>query len=1517
MASNPLIAAPEDTTDWSTGISLVSSVTDLSDAISSGSWIDVGLGVVGLAAEAVSLVVDPFGTLAGYGVGWLIEHCQPLQDALDWIAGDPAQIEAYAKTWDNVATRLGEVGAAQSKAVSTDVADWTGQAATAYKNAAADTTNLLTAANTAATAAASAIRLAGGVVAAVRETVRDLVAQTVGRLAVWAAEAVFSLGVATPVIAAQATAYIAKTVAMISKLFSRLAKTMAKLKPLLKQLKSAFGDIAKAFRKTPSKSTKNTDDLTTTPASAKQTDTPTTPASTKQPDTPTNPVSTKQPDTQTNPANSKESGSPSNTTENPTKTTPANAPATNNPKIAADKDTKLPDQTKSESPDLNKTKSQTTDCGDPVDAATGEFLLAETDVELPGVLALVLTRRHRSSYRFGRWFGPSWAATLDMRVVVDQIGVKFIGPDGELWQFPHTAPDVPVGPVHKGIRARMTRTDTGGYLVHDPERELTWGFHPDPVLAGLDTRLGNYAITEITDRHHNHIRFHYSTDGTPTHVTHSGGYRVEITTEDARITSLTVTGADPANTAAGIRVREFEYTAGNLTSVTNGVGATTHYGYDSDARMLSWRDSRGTEMRNTYDRSGRVVQQVGTDGILSASLAYEILPGSGRTRTRHTNSLGATTIFEFDEDLCLRNRIDPRGATSIFAYNEYRQPVRHVDAYANITTYLYNSDGDLILLRRPDQQSITISYAAPHRPATTTDVDGTTTVRTYDEHGNLAGVTDADGVTTTYTHHPCGAPASITLSTGATTVIEVDPAGLPIRITEPNNAVTLIERDMFGRPTTITDPLGGTSTRRYSAEGKLLSYTDADGGTQSWTYDGEGNLLTHTNQIGAVTRYTYGTFDLVATREAPDRTVTIYTHDSERRLTSVTNPLGDTWTYEYDATGNLSTETDYNGSVTRTEYDLLGQAAATTTPTGVRRLHTYDILGRYVGTRTDTGEWIRNTYTPTGHIAAARNGLHDKTIHTVTFDRSPAGRIRAQYVDGHATTYDYDIHGRQTAYTTPSGSTTTYERTPIGGVAALTTQGHRFDFTHDPLGRQNSWRSAGIGQHSTYSRGGHTLSRELVQLDPRTSAPTRLLERDEYTWRPDGYITRHITTSPTTAGRRDYTLDVLGRITHITTPDVGVTEQYTYDALSNLTTAEIPTSPALPHSDHSTTDSAVGPRFEYRNNLLIRAGRTRFHYDTAGRLIRKEKTRLSRKPAIWHFRYNAFDQLSEVTTPDNDTWSYTYDPFGRRTTKHHHATETHTDFTWDGVHLTEQTTATDSSARTHTWTNHPETHVPLTQSVDDQFWVIITNLEGSPTQLADLTGRISSTSTTTLWGRTIWTGPDTPHRFQGQQHDPETGLYYNLHRYYDPETGRYLTQDPLGIAPAQNPNSYPWNPISWSDPLGLAPAACAKRAWADRADFSNQKVLDKKYDAHAADFGLTGNKNKANKAAFIEAMKEHMTSPDTKIYRFNYRNQGTAIGFIDPNSNKMVMLRSDGQFWSAWKLSDRQFSDVVQKGWLY
>lgn len=64
-------------------------------------------------------------------------------------------------------------------------------------------------------------------------------------------------------------------------------------------------------------------------------------------------------------------------------------------------------------------------------------------------------------------------------------------------------------------------------------------------------------------------------------------------------------------------------------------------------------------------------------------------------------------------------------------------------------------------------------------------------------------------------------------------------------------------------------------------------------------------------------------------------------------------------------------------------------------------------------------------------------------------------------------------------------------------------------------------------------------------------------------------------------------------------------------------------------------------------------------------------------------------------------------------------------------------------------------------------------------------------------------------------------------------------------------------------------------------------------------------------------MRDHMTGDGTKIYRFDYRNQGQAVGFIDPASQKMVMLHADGTFWLAWKLGDKQFQGIIDKGFLW
>jgi RHS repeat-associated protein len=260
--------------------------------------------------------------------------------------------------------------------------------------------------------------------------------------------------------------------------------------------------------------------------------------------------------------------------------------------------------------------------------------------------------------------------------------------------------------------------------------------------------------------------------------------------------------------------------------------------------------------------------------------------------------------------------------------------------------------------------------------------------------------------------------------------------------------------------------------------------------------------------------------------------------------------------------------------------------------------------------------------------------------------------------------------------------------------------------------------------------------------------------------------------------------------------------------------------PSAPEHEQ-TQHEATGDR-TYRGTLLIRAGRVRYEYDLTGRPVLRQVTRLSRKPDTWRYVWNAQNQLVRTTTPDGAVWRYRYDPFGRRIAKERLGADgavlERVQFTWYETELVEQTAdEAGGTPVTVTW-NHQDAG-PVTQSehhsgqeeTDRRFFAIVTDLVGTPTHLVDEDGRIAWRSRTTLWGAPTGVSSsdssgtaDTPLRFPGQYADAETGWHYNYFRHYDPTTGRYTTQDPLGLLPAPNPHTYPSNPYFWADPLGLA-----------------------------------------------------------------------------------------------------------------
>ncbi|MCZ0913064.1 MULTISPECIES: RHS repeat-associated core domain-containing protein [Gordonia] len=1138
----------------------------------------------------------------------------------------------------------------------------------------------------------------------------------------------------------------------------------------------------------------------------------------------------------------------------------------------------------------NEAPTQCRSDGEPVNVATGEYFLPLTDVELPGVLPLRLTHRHRSRYRWGRWMGPTTPSTFDARALVGDELVTIVDADGTLTNFPNPEGDS----VSRSVNAtdwELRTTPTGGYRVTHIRDRLSWFFVPIPELNGVDVRAGDIAVSAMTDRHHNRIEFVFDERGRPSAVEHSAGYRIEVQCDGARILGYRLTaGVD------GVPVDQqlctFDYHQGNLAAVTNAVGGTTYFGYDDAARMTWWRDSLGMEYWNRYDDLGRVTIQSGMNGVWSGRFEYHLRPDGLGSYTTYRDAVGATTVYGIDTDGRVRQEADAAGRITYTDYNANRQPLSITSPGGARTILRYNGIGDVESITAPDGKVTEIAYAGPDCPERIVEPGGITTRIAYDDNGLPTSVVDNAGAVTSYTYDEHGALTSRTDPDGVVVRYRNNAAGLPAAISDTLGHTTHVSCDGFGRPTEVVDAEGARTVVTYDAMGNRTSVTAPDGGQSRWQYDGEGNCVAYTDPVGAVTRWEYGHYDLPVARIDADGSRTEFSYDATRRLVAVTNPDDLVWTYTYNADGSLASETDFNNATTTYIYDDEGRLESRTNAAGQTVSFTYDAVGRLISDLTADpvnpdldGETTEYSFDAAGRLESAA-GVFGRWHTSYT----AAGLPQLTGVEDAQSDWVIESAwtgaGRLASLTSPTGVNTRYGYDPRGVLDFLSSAGRSCDITTSPTGRERRRRFEGSAIDSTWDPVGRLIGRTVMAVAERPSGlnlgvggasagekrPDRTVAAAEYSYRSDGILTS--LTSTLTAGRTDYRVDVLGRVVAATSP--AGSEQFSYDATGNITeyasTGESnhdpevrgASDPSLPEVRGASdpllpevrgASRASKGRRRYSGTLLVDDGRTSYRYDAAGRVISMSRRRLSRKPDVWHYVWDAHDHLRSVTTPDGTAWSYTYDHVGRRLSKTNQSTGATTRFHWHGEHLVEQidiAPGPEQELQATTWSYSPAAFVPLAQTstsepispiedgpgpggtsgqdgdlslnlggrtpatqpalqwsqseVDREFFAIVTDQIAAPTALIEPnTGEVAGRSVRTLYGKTAWTGASTPWSYPGQYLDTETGLHYNRHRYYHPSTGLYLSPDPLGLAPAPNPYAYPRNPTIWADPLGLAP----------------------------------------------------------------------------------------------------------------
>ena len=375
------------------------------------------------------------------------------------------------------------------------------------------------------------------------------------------------------------------------------------------------------------------------------------------------------------------------------------------------------------------------------------------------------------------------------------------------------------------------------------------------------------------------------------------------------------------------------------------------------------------------------------------------------------------------------------------------------------------------------------------------------------------------------------------------------------------------------------------------------------------------------------------------------------------------------------------------------------------------------------------------------------------------------------------------------------------------------------------------------------------------------------------------------------SGVLHYVYDKIGRIQEARNSQTGRSETFAFDPAHNI--LDIPTSTPSPVGEgrgegKTTAPISDDPQTQGRlkspanpnpvsGNRLKEYNGIEYTYDALGNLIYRQLPNGENQ----YYQYDLENQLvrAEIKKPAGNTeiWEYAYDPFGRRLSKERQdklawtSTEPkRTHFVWDGTRLLQEHTYKGSY--TYIYTDQ-DSYEPLAQIFDNakdgkQYLSYFhTDQIGIPREMTDINGNLLWYGEYTAWGRLkkderVYKNAHQPFRLQNQYFDEETGLHYNLMRYYEPEAGRFVNQDPIGLTGGSNLYQFSLNSLTWIDPLGLK----VKMGKHDRL----RKIRDGKQSHHLNQDNAFGSIIPRGDAAAIKLLGNALRDIGSDHYQIHY-----------------------------------------------
>lgn len=1017
--------------------------------------------------------------------------------------------------------------------------------------------------------------------------------------------------------------------------------------------------------------------------------------------------------------------------------------------------------------------------GEMVCVITGQKHLALTDFSVEGPIRIDWVRFYSSANQEISNIGYGWRHSFSDQICT--VGDQLIYTDerGNVTQIP----DVVIGETVNVISVNLCIQRYNSDVIR------LWSTTNAVTITRQFTRTvstsSNYSLSYISDSVGNYWECEYE-EGVLVGLLSSWGVGLKISYKNNK---------DHVYLIDDIK----RYVLDELNKKAHNVKSLTNYRYDIHANQIAAIDAAGYQEKYSYQ------DRLLTHRFLKTGYGFTFEWMRTGEQNKCVRCYGEPINgqpqknyhFSYDQKKRRTTVVDARSGIRQYFYNLRYQLIKQLNPEGRAIQITYDARGNLAEIINALMQRTRFSYDAQNRLVSIEDPLKQKQEFYFNEEGHLAKITDNARHNVTFEYNKEGLLASVTDPLGQTLYYQYNLLGLPISITDDDGEGITNQWDQYGRLITqqqLDDkPIHICYTDydqieqlekeneiiqhfTYDAIGRVSQITDAQGRRASYQYNPIGLVTEHTGFDGKTVQYEYLGNNQLSKRINAAGLVLQYHYDGNGNQVSLINEAGEWYQFEYDLNNNLIEEIGFDGRIKRYEYNVVDQLVASheckkpevgsvaiiTETTTFER----DALGRIVEQRGQDGHSQYYSYNKEGKLTLAVN-QHA----TVGFSYDVLGRLTSEIQDDVVIQHEYDNHNRKIVTRMPDKHVLRYEYGD-GDVQTWLNEKCISHSYYDNLGQEIKRECEGFNNEYQYD----SLGR-LTQQCSSINESKKLIQRDYQYDAKSGLLDTIVDNK---RGKTHYTYDAVEQLLAVKNRHP---EQFSYDPTGNLVGV---------NAQHS-----VSP---ITGNRLETFGEREFSYNSKGNLV-KERVGKTDKFETQYY-YNDLNQLISFSRggQEQTAVTYEYDALGRRIKKIDEQDTTR--FFWNGNQLLSEQRGKNKTL----YLFEQDSFRPLAMVQNDTVYYIQTDYLGTPQELLTENGELVWAAYYTAFGEVnqeFSSGVRCPLRFQGQYYDDETGLHYNRHRYYDPEAGRFISQDPIGLLGGLNNYRYVPNPVGWVDPLGL------------------------------------------------------------------------------------------------------------------